>query len=152
MSDHSSTSVPLELSLQLRWGDMDINAHVNNVQFARLFEEARVRAFSAWFPGFSDLRRRVSALVASQTIEFRAPLLYSLEPVTLRVAIARIGRTSYTMALTLLAPDGTVSAVAETTMVMIDAASARPTPIPDDFRAVLEANLDAAAGLRQRTG
>lgn len=149
MPDDSPPTAPLELSLQLRWGDMDVNAHVNNVQFARLFEEARVRSFATWFPAVFG---RVGALIASQTIDFRAPLAYSPEPVTIRVGIARIGRTSYTMAMSLVAPDGTTSAVAETTMVLTDPATQRPTPIPDDVRAVLEAQVIAAPGPRQRTG
>ena len=31
------------LTLDTRFGDMDVNGHLNNVAFARLFEETRVR-------------------------------------------------------------------------------------------------------------
>ena len=32
----------------MRWSDMDIYRHINNVQIVRLLEDARVQAFSAW--------------------------------------------------------------------------------------------------------
>ena len=39
----TSTLVPL------RWSDMDAYGHVNNVQYLRLLEEARITAFAQWF-------------------------------------------------------------------------------------------------------
>jgi acyl-CoA thioester hydrolase len=136
---------PVEIELQLRWGDMDINSHVNNVQFARLLEEARVRAFSRWFPAGVD---RVPLLVVRQDIEFRAPLLYSTDPVRVRLAITRLGTSSYTIGATMTAADGTLVALARTTMVAMDRESGAPTPIPPTARAVLEAHRGELPALR----
>lgn len=123
----------IEFEISLRWGDMDINNHINNVQFARLFEEGRVRAFSAWFGEV----RPLPILVARQDIEFRAPLDYSVEPVTMTVAITRIGTSSFTVGATLRAPSGTLTAVAATSMVAVDPATGRSIPIPDGPKAVM---------------
>jgi hypothetical protein len=38
---------PRHLTLHPRYGDMDVNAHLNNVAIARLFEETRVQMLSA---------------------------------------------------------------------------------------------------------
>ncbi|MEE3850088.1 thioesterase family protein [Gordonia sp. LSe1-13] len=138
----------LDLSIQLRWGDMDINNHVNNVQFARIFEEARVRSFASWFP---DRPEGFSMLVARQEIVFTAVLDYSLAPVTVRTCVSRIGTTSLNLSLTLIDPNGTTCAVAETTMVSVNAHTGRPTPPPDQVRAVLESHLVADAGLPVRS-
>src|SRR5699024_8345566 len=45
----SATSQRFTTEIVLRWGDMDAYGHVNNVQYHRLLEEARVRAFKDWF-------------------------------------------------------------------------------------------------------
>ncbi len=132
-----SPSGATTVSLQLRWGDMDVNKHVNNVQFARLFEESRVRTFAEWFEGKSVV---LPILVARQVIEFRAVLEYSFEPVAITTGVSRIGRTSYTLTAVLADPSGLVCAVAETTLVAIDPSTSRPRPISDDGRAILESH------------
>lgn len=129
-----SPSGATTVSLQLRWGDMDVNKHVNNVQFARLLEESRVRTFAEWFEGVSVV---LPILVARQIIEFRAVLEYSFDPVTITTGVSRIGRTSYTMSAVLTDPSGLVCAVAETTLVAIDPSTSRPRPLSDDARAIL---------------
>lgn len=136
---------PIELQIELRWGDMDLNGHINNVQFARLLEEGRVRAFTRWFPSGGE---RLPLLVARQDIEFRAPLYYSAEPVTLRLAITRLGTSSYTIGSTITSADGVIAALASTTMVIIDPETGRPTPIPPSARAVLESNRGELPALR----
>ncbi|MGC4932153.1 acyl-CoA thioesterase [Gordonia sp. DT30] len=128
---------PLEIELQLRWGDMDLNAHVNNVQVSRLFEEGRVRAFGQWFTGGID---RLPVVVVRQDVEFRAPLYYSLEPVVVRQAITRVGTSSYTIGATITAADGTLCALARTTLVAVDPTTNRPTAIPQSARDILETN------------
>ena len=123
--------------IQLRWGDMDINNHINNVQFARLFEEARVRSFARWLVERPD---GLSMVLARQDIEFRAVLAYSLEPVRVDARITRLGRSSFAMGLTMHAPDGTVCAFAETTMVSVDP-DGKPTALSDSVREALSAQL-----------
>lgn len=124
-----------ELAIHLRWGDMDSLAHVNNVQVARLFEEARVRAFADWF---GERREGISMLVARQDIEYHSPLAYTPEPVRILVRISRIGTSSFQWGYTLVDPRGTTCAIAQTSMVVIDATTGRPTPIPARIRAILE--------------
>ncbi|MGC4963336.1 acyl-CoA thioesterase [Gordonia sp. DT101] len=138
----------LEVPIQLRFGDMDINNHINNVQFARIFEESRVRSFATWLP---ERPKDFSLLVARQDIVFTAVLEYSLDPVTVRACVSRIGTTSFTLSLTLVDPAGTTCAVAETTMVSVDPATGRPTPVPDAVRSILESQLVVGAGLPVRS-
>ncbi len=136
----------LEMALQLRWGDMDINNHINNVQFARLFEESRVRSFATWLP---DRPADYSMVVARQDIVFTATLDYGLDPVTVRTCVGRVGTASFTMVLTLIDPTGQTCAVAETTMVSVDGVG-RPRPIPDAVREVIAAHQVSGAGLPVR--
>ncbi|MFW0790792.1 acyl-CoA thioesterase [Gordonia sp. CPCC 205333] len=149
-SSASSTSASadpdqFELLIHLRWGDMDSLAHVNNVQVARLFEEARVRAFAEWF---GARRENISMLVARQDIEYHSPLAYTPEPVRILGRVSRIGTASFQFGYTLVDPTGTTCAVAQTTLVVIDANSGRPTPIPDPIRAILEEHHGAPVKFR----
>ncbi len=137
----------LDVPIQLRFGDMDINNHINNVQFARIFEESRVRSFAAWLP---DRPEGFSVLVARQDIVFTAVLEYSLDPVTVRSCVSRIGNTSFTLSLTLIDPDGVTCAVAETTMVSVAPDTGRPTPVPDHVRDALGAHVVEGSGIPAR--
>lgn len=140
--EHSGTKV----EIALRWGDMDINNHINNVQFARLLEEGRVRCFMRWF---GDQRHRAPALVVRQDIEFRAPLDYTTDPVIACGWVSHIGNSSFAITMTLTAPDGVVCAVAETRMVVVDE-TGRPIRIVDGMRAALQAQQGKGPGLQQR--
>lgn len=136
--------------LQVRYGDMDTNHHINNVQIARLFEETRVRSFAEWFatPGRPA---GFAFVVGRQDIVFRAVLHYSTEPITGRSCIGRIGNSSFTMVLTLIDAAGTTCALAETTMVSIDPGTGRSAPLPQPVREVLTPRLIEGAGLPARS-
>ncbi|MDL9946827.1 thioesterase family protein [Gordonia sp. ABSL11-1] len=137
----------LDVPIQLRFGDMDINNHINNVEFARIFEESRIRSFAAWLP---DRPEGFSVLVARQDIVFTAVLEYSLDPVTVRSCVSRIGNTSFTLSLILIDPDGVTCAVAETTMVSVAPDTGRPTPVPDLVRDSLGAHVVEGSGIPAR--
>lgn len=142
MSENSSV-----IEIQLRWGDMDPLNHVNNVQYARLFEESRVRAMHEWFAGHE---REFAFFIARQEIEFVTPLLYSPEPATVEIWISRIGGKSFDYAYRLRSAEGELSALAETTCTTVDLATGRPTPIPDALAAVLREHLGDEVELRRR--
>ena len=143
---------PFIVELGLRWGDMDSLGHLNNVQFARLFEEARVRAMDAWAAELpaSPERAATGMVVAHQEIEFAAPLYYSTEPARCEVWVSRIGGRSFDFACRLLAADGTLGAISETTLAVVDPAAGTAQPIPEQFLAVLDAHLGEPAPFRRR--
>ncbi|EGD53538.1 acyl-CoA thioesterase [Gordonia neofelifaecis] len=130
---------PFVVEIQLRWGDMDPLSHINNVQFARLLEEARVRTMHAWFP--KD-ERQLGFLIARQEIEFVTPLLYHHDPAQIEIWVSRIGEKSFDYGYRMRSPHGELTALAETTCAVIDKQTGRPAPIPE---AIL-------AGLRRHTG
>lgn len=63
------------------------------------------------------------------------------------VGIARLGRTSLTFAQSVITEDGTLAAEGQTTIVRIDAATRRPTPWSDAFRARIAPYLLPKAGV-----
>ncbi|MFC0315557.1 acyl-CoA thioesterase [Gordonia phosphorivorans] len=152
MSQMQQDPGPFVVELALRWGDMDSLGHLNNVQFARLFEEARVRAMDSWAERIrsSPERAAVGMVVAHQEIEFAAPLYYSREPVRCEVWISRIGDKSFDFACRLAAADGTVGALSETTLTVLDTSAGTTTAIPDAFREVLTEQVGPPAPFRRR--
>ncbi|MEH3156659.1 MAG: acyl-CoA thioesterase [Gordonia paraffinivorans] len=142
--------------LQLRWGDMDVNAHVNNVAIARLFEESRVRASHRLlardaFGSDGRVLLEGGLVVVRQEVEFLATMPYSEDGVTCSVWLSRVGRTSFDFAARLAGLDGTAYAQAETTLVRVDG-SGRPEALPDDVVAAMAGRLREPLPLRSRSG
>lgn len=82
----------------MRWGDMDMLGHVNNVTYVDYLQEARIDMFAmhAGFAGVSDLAEGV--VVARHEVEFLAPLMFHRKPVLIDVWITDIGAANFTMA------------------------------------------------------
>lgn len=86
-SAHPPQSRPLprmpssyRVDVPLRWSDMDAYGHVNNVQFLRLLEDARVVAIREWFLGRPSMLDE-GIVVSRHAIEYRAPLTFRPAPV-----------------------------------------------------------------------
>lgn len=123
-----STRIPL------RWGDLDALGHVNNVEYLRYLEEARVRFLADL--GVIESPGELGVLAARHEIDYLAPMLYRREPVIVEIGVQRIGRSSFALACE-VRDEATLYAHAVTVIVVIDPATGRSTPIPDPARAAL---------------
>jgi len=131
---------PYRVDVPLRWSDMDAYGHVNNVQFLRLLEDARVIAFQEWFGQDRSLLEE-GVLVARHEIEYLAPLDFRYAPASVDMWVTKISGASFDLAYELrdLAEVGTtLYARAETTLVAYDFASLSPRRLRPDERAVLK--------------
>ncbi|GAA1321321.1 acyl-CoA thioesterase [Leucobacter albus] len=150
------------VELQLRWGDQDAYGHVNNVAYARLLEEARVRVL--WMGAATEptgLEQHFNAgetaehmmLVASQQIEFVRVLDYSARPVIVEMWIGKLGGANLEIHCEILdgaATERTVVARAITAAVMVDSKTVRPTKITGPAREAVAAWMDEPLVLRTR--
>jgi acyl-CoA thioester hydrolase len=123
-----------EASVALRWSDMDALGHINNSEYLRYFEQARIEFLSD--AGAAGVPREVGLLVARHEVDYRRPMPYRREPVAVPTWVDRIGTTSFTFGHE-VAADGVVFARARTVIVCIDPAE-RPTPVPTALRRHLE--------------
>ena len=137
-----------ETLVQVRWADMDVNRHVNNVQVARLFEEGRVRILREWFT--PDVPGTGPAHVARLEIEFVAPMYYTPEPATVRLWTSRVGTSSFDLGSELRDGHGNVVAYCEMTTVTVDADSGQSRPFAADTRDFLQSKLGEPVPLRRR--
>ena len=134
----------------LRWSDMDAYGHVNNVQFLRLIEDARVVAFAAAGSDEGGSVVDTGLLVARSQIEYLEPLVYRTAPVAIDLWVTEISGASFEMAYQVLDQGGQVYAQAATTLVTYDLAQHRPRRMTSVERDRLELWRDAPVSWRHR--
>jgi acyl-CoA thioester hydrolase len=119
----------------LRYGDTDMNGHVNNAVFSVLCESGRVHLFRTRLT--PTIGEEAFFVIARLAIDFRAELHY---PGTVRTGtwVSRLGRTSITVEQVILSGDR-LAATSEGVCVLMDKATRRPTPFPDETRAAAAA-------------
>lgn len=170
MTDWTTTAPrpdPLRLRLEtypvideiaVRYGDMDANAHLNNLALESLHENARATMNRDLFPdAYRTGGRRLRLVTSQNSVHFLAEAHWPAMIQT-GAGVGRIGRTSY-VASTALFHDGRCIGVCDTVLVLLggtgdgtgDGAgdSAGPTPLPDDFRAALHTVLLGTPGHHQ---
>ena len=123
----------------VRWSDLDVYGHVNNVRVFDYVAEARVRMSPA-----QDGRTRMQAaaeagqlwMVARQDVDYVNQITHRLEPYQVRSAIARLGRTSMTIVAQVEDPLGEGLLLARTRTVLVCGdADGRPVPLPAEMHA-----------------
>jgi acyl-CoA thioester hydrolase len=117
-----------ETTIPTRYRDLDPMGHVNNAVYASFCEQARMAYFDDVFDMDLDA---LNMVLAHLEIDYERPITQG-QSVTVRVRVAEIGGSSFTMAFELLANDA-VAATAETTQVVLGA-DGSPTRVPAAWR------------------
>ena len=124
--------------IEPRFGDMDALRHLNNVALAGIYEEARLRFTSGFSHGpIGDESAR--PVLAEVRIRYLAEGRYP-GALTVGVGVVRLGTSSYVIGQALF-QDGACIGTADVVVVWTE--HGRPAPIPDAFRAALDAALIA---------
>lgn len=131
-------SFPLKLQHRVAWGEMDAFGHVNNTNYLRWFESARIAYFekvaisisakdaSLWVP-----------ILARASVDFRKPVTYP-DTVTLEASVTSLGNTSLTMAYRAVSQKLGLAAEGESVVVLLDG-SGKKVSLPDELRRAVEA-------------
>lgn len=123
------------LDLATRYGDMDANAHLNNVAIAQLFEETRVQFNWESAKLFEGNRPRF--LAAHVAIDYLAEGQYP-GTVTMALAVNHIGSSSFRMAKAAF-QNGVCIALCDSVLVF-RSPDGGPAAIPAILRERLEAH------------
>jgi acyl-CoA thioester hydrolase len=118
---------PFDTEVDVRFSDMDVNRHVNNVSLSNFVEEGRVRFHRA--SGYHAALAGLGSMVASVAIDFVGQAYYPGQ-LEIRAGAAHVGRTSYTLELLIL-QKGLPVVFARTVMVCMK--EGKPHLIPDAF-------------------
>ncbi|MGN6251146.1 MAG: acyl-CoA thioesterase [Marmoricola sp.] len=127
---------------KVRFSDLDVYRHVNNVKYVEYFQEARIQYVM-------DLHTRGEEwgdhVIARTDVEYLRPVQFRLEPYQVHQWISHLGGRSFAIASELR--DGEeVLARGRVVMVTFDRATQRSAPMPADQRARLEQEYAAALG------
>jgi acyl-CoA thioester hydrolase len=130
---------PVEMRLPVVWGHMDAMGHVNNTEYFRFFESARVeymiRMGLQARAGGSDA---IVPILASTRCDFLRPLTHPDE-VSVGARVVKVGRTSFTMEYRVWSiGQRCVSARGEGTVVTVSPASGRPVEIDAALRDAID--------------
>lgn len=135
---------------------MDAYGHVNNVQYLRLLEDARVIAFAARGSDEGGSVVDTGLLVARSEIEYLAPLVYRPAPVAIDLWVTTVAGASFDMGYEVLDETGSdgvhpqVYARAETTLVLYDLVNHRPRRMSEKEREALRDWQGAPVAWRKR--
>lgn len=139
-------SYPVIGEIAARYGDMDANAHMNNLALESLHENARATMNRRLLPeAYSPSGRRLRLVTSQNAVHFLAeahwPALFQTG-----AGVGRIGRTSY-VASTALFLAGRCIGVCDTVLVLVGDpvgdpdGPAGPVRLPDEYRSALQTVL-----------
>ncbi|WP_312513208.1 thioesterase family protein [Massilia sp.] len=129
------------MRMSIRWGDMDAMGHVNNTNYFRYIESARI----AWLEQVGGLLNPdgQGPVIVSASMNFIRQLTYPGD-IEVRTFVSPPGRSSVEVSheIRLVGADGEAGAVhAEGTakVVWVDFKIGKSAPLPDSLRAALPA-------------
>jgi len=142
-------SWPFSIVQRVRFGDLDAMQHLNNVEFLRFFETARIAYISELFPEHSPAspdRGVFGFIFAECHIAYRAPAHYD-EDVRTFVRVGETKRSSVKLDF-VMRRDGDDRLLAEGwgTLVGYDYAAGESRPLPDALRDRLGRELGIGSG------
>jgi acyl-CoA thioester hydrolase len=120
--------------VHVRFSDVDLYRHVNNVTYFEYFQEARIAMMLA-----QDVEQAAGMhlVVARTDVQYRRPLVLREQPYDCTTWITGVGRTSVVLESVITDGDAEM-ARCRVVGVCLDSATARPTPVPEAFRAMAD--------------
>jgi acyl-CoA thioester hydrolase len=124
--------------VRVRFSDVDVYGHVNNVKYFEYFQEARMLMNGRLWEGLDP----VSLVVAQTDVDYRIPILFRPEAYDAWSWVSRVGTRSATIESVILDGD-TVLARARVAIVFFDQATQRSTEPPEPYLERLRTLLPA---------
>ena len=112
------------------WGDMDAFGHVNNVQYYRYMESARIRYLDA----LNIFNQNVVTVVASSQCKYLSPVVY---PDQLKVAtrVEELRNSAFRMSYILWSEaQNNIVATGDAVIVCVDNKTMQKTAIPESIK------------------
>lgn len=121
---------PIEITIDVKWGDMDALQHVNNTVFFKYFESVRIAHLDMIQPMPQLAEKGFYPILAATSCSFIKPLKY---PDAIRCAsrISSIGRTSFVQEYRITDGSGDLAARGEGVVVLMEKRSNSKTAIPE---------------------
>jgi acyl-CoA thioester hydrolase len=135
------SATPHVYACQVRFSDVDVYGHVNNVKYFEYYQEARIAFLVELGHGHVLTESNLRQVVARIDVDYRRPLLFRPEPYAVETSVTRVGTSSYDLSCRIVDETGAVYSSAEVRLVAFDTSTGRSRPLNDDERERLEAVL-----------
>ena len=138
------TRYPTVVEQEVAWGEQDKLGHVNNINYFRYFENARIAHFRAVQmsmpepnqPGFGPI-------LASTSCDYLKPLVFP-DRIRIEAGVSRLGNSSFVHSYRIYSQQQQAYvARGQSVNVYFDYASQRSTPLPPELRAAILALEEA---------
>lgn len=129
----------------MRWADLDLLGHVNNVVYVDYLQEARVDMLRTHGPAARTGELAEGVVVVRHEVSYLAPLSFGFEPVTIESWVTEVRAATFTVAYELFHEhDGTRRVYARATTVLTPYvfADERPRRLTEIERETLAAFLE----------
>ncbi|MEO5853859.1 MAG: thioesterase family protein [Nocardioides sp.] len=122
--------------VHVRFSDVDVYGHVNNVKYLEFFQESRISLLASLTADVPD-GRETRIVVAQTDVDYKIPILFRPEPYDCWSRITRVGTTSMTIESE-ITDDERVLSRARVVAVWFDPVTQRPAEPSPALRSVLE--------------
>ena len=132
---------PGHYPLHVRFSDVDVYGHVNNVKYFEYFQEARIPLMERLGRPHADVGG-FHVVVAQTDVDYKVPILFRVEPYDVHSRITHVGSKSFTIESEIRDGD-TVLSRARVVLVFFDSATQRSVEPPAVFRDAMLAVVTA---------
>ena len=122
------------VDLNIEWGDMDALQHVNNIEYFKYFQVARIAYFEKIDSDSVLGETRISSILASTQCKFIYPLAYP-DSVSIGVRVDAMADQYFTMQYAVVShKHQRLVAIGDAKVVMFDYANNKKVSIPNEIR------------------
>jgi len=118
--------------VHVRFSDVDVYGHANNVKYFEYFQEARIRLFERLWGDLGGPDARPPVVVAQTDVDYAVPILLRHEPYDAWSWVSHVGSTSTTIEAEICDGDAVLSR-ARVVVVFLDLGTGRPTAPPEAY-------------------
>jgi len=122
------------VDLNIEWGDMDALQHVNNIEYFKYFQTARIAYFEKIDSKSVMGETRVSSILASTQCKFIYPLAYP-DSIFVGVRVDSMADQYFTMKYAVVSQKHQrLAAIGDAKVVVFDYVNNKKVSIPDEIR------------------
>ena len=120
-----------QLKMDVEWGDMDALQHVNNIEYFKYFQKARIAYFEKNNSDNLFTESRISTILASTQCKFIYPLKYP-DTIVIGARVDSIANEYFTMKYAVISNNNQrLVAVGDAKVVMFDYEKNKKASIPE---------------------
>lgn len=134
-----------EVSVPVRWSDMDVFAHINHARMVTLLEEARIPWL--FYDDKPTFAMRKGCLVADLHVKYQGQIRHDESPIRVTMFVEKLRAVDFTVGYEVrphgAAPDSKPSVIASTQLVSFDIDTQRPRRMTPEEKAYLQSFVRA---------